>query len=101
VFLQKYAAIDERIPIMNNHPKGFRIKDVFRNMGIRSVIAPMLVFLLTVVMTCIGSYQYYKATREEIYLQGRVNAVESARNTTRISSCGRIRLFLPPMLWMR
>ncbi len=64
---------------MNNHPKGFRIKDVFRNMGIRSVIAPMLVFLLTVVMTCIGSYRYYKATREEIYLQGRVNAVESAK----------------------
>ena len=59
--------------------KGHRIRDVIKNMGARSVLISTLVFLFTVAATCAGGYQFYRTTKESIYLQGKVNAVQSAK----------------------
>ena len=42
-------------------------------------MASLLVFLLTVAATCVGGYYLYRFTKESIELQGRVNAVQSAK----------------------
>ena len=55
-------------------------KEVIRNVGSRSVAALVLVFLLTIAVTGLGAYQLYKSTKESIHLQGRVNAVQSAKD---------------------
>ena len=57
----------------------FHIRDVFKNIGAKSIIASLLVFLLTVAATCVGGYYLYTSTKESIELQGRVNAVQSAK----------------------
>ena len=57
----------------------FSFKEVVGNMGTRSVVASTLVFLLTIAVTCVGGYQFYRTTKESIHLQGRVNAVQSAK----------------------
>ena len=54
-------------------------REIVRSIGARSVIATTLVFLFTVAATCVGGYRFYQATKEDIYLQGRVNAVQSAK----------------------
>ena len=56
-----------------------KLKDIIRNVGSRSVAALVAVFLLTIAVTGIGCYQLYKSTKESIHLQGRVNAVQSAK----------------------
>ena len=56
-----------------------RFRDIIKNIGFRSVLSTTLVFLLTVLATCVGGYRLYQATKESIHLQGKVNAVESAR----------------------
>ena len=55
------------------------VRDVFENIGARSIVASVLVFLLTVAVTCVGGYWLYTSTKESIELQGRVNAVQSAK----------------------
>ena len=57
----------------------FKIRDVIKNIGAKSIIASLLVFLLTVAATCVGGYHLYTSTKESIELQGRVNAVQSAK----------------------
>lgn len=56
-----------------------KVREVVRHMGRRSVIASTLVFLLTIAATCVGGYQLYRSTKESIQLQGKVNAVQSAK----------------------
>ena len=54
-------------------------REFVRNVGARSIIATTLAFLFTVAATCVGGYRFYQTTKEGIYLQGRVNAVQSAK----------------------
>ena len=53
--------------------------EVIKNIGLKSVLATTLVFLLTAAATGVGGYQLYKSTKESIELQGKVNAVQSAK----------------------
>jgi Signal transduction histidine kinase len=55
------------------------IRDVFKNIGAKSLAAALVVFLLTVAATFVGGIQLYTSTKESIELQGRVNAVQSAK----------------------
>lgn len=48
-------------------------------MGMKSVLVSMLMFLLTVAVTCVVGFQFYRTTKDNIHLQGRVNAVQSAK----------------------
>lgn len=48
-------------------------------MGMRSVLVALLVFVLTIGITCVVGYQFYHTTKETIRLQGKVNAVQSAK----------------------
>ncbi len=48
-------------------------------MGIRSVIVSMLVFFVTVAVTCVVGFRAYRTTKENIHLQVKMNAVESAK----------------------
>ncbi len=57
----------------------FSFRQVIHNMGARSVVASTLVFLLTFAVTCVGGYRFYQTTKESIRLQGRVNAVQAAK----------------------
>lgn len=57
----------------------FRNRDVIKNLGTRNIIISMLVFLVTIAVTCVVGYYFYKTTKENIHLQGRVNAVQSAK----------------------
>ena len=50
------------------------VRDVFRNIGARSILAALIVFLLTVAATFVGGIQLYNSTKENIVLQGEVNA---------------------------
>ena len=54
------------------------VRDVFRNIGARSILAALIVFLLTVAATFVGGIQLYNSTKESIVLQGEVNAQQSA-----------------------
>ena len=58
---------------------GSKLRKVIRNMGARSAAASLIVFLFTVAVTCMVGYQFYRTTKENIHLQGHINAVESAR----------------------
>ncbi len=49
-------------------------RDVFQNIGARSLAAALIVFLLTVSATFVGSLRLYRSTKESIVLQGEVNA---------------------------
>ena len=57
-----------------------KIRRIVNNVGTRSVAALVLVFLLTIAVTGLGCYQLYRSTKESIHLQGRVNAVQSAKD---------------------
>ena len=59
------------------------IRDVFKNIGIRSLVAALVVFLLTVAATFVGGIQLYNSTKESIILQGEVNAQQSAMSFDR------------------
>jgi|GEM_PF-5386765 len=50
-----------------------RVREIVNNMGVKSVIALTLVFVLAVSATVVGGIQLYHFTRESIYLQGRMN----------------------------
>ena len=56
------------------------VRAVFRNIGARTIIASMVVFLLTVALTLVGGVSLYRSTREDLELMGRMNAVQSARD---------------------
>ena len=49
----------------------FRKMEVIKNIGLKSVIATTLVFLLTAAATGVGGYQLYKSTKESIELRGK------------------------------
>ena len=59
--------------------RGFSVRELFKTMGARSVLVSMLMFLLTVAVTCVVAFQFYRTTKDNIHLQGRVNAVQSAK----------------------
>ena len=59
--------------------RGFSVRELFKTMGARSVLVSMLMFLLTVAVTCVVAFQFYCTTKDNIHLQGRVNAVQSAK----------------------
>ena len=56
-----------------------RIRESLKSLGARNLIAITLVFVLTLAAACAGSYAFYRSTRDNIYLQGRMNAVEAAK----------------------
>ena len=56
-----------------------RIRESLKSLGTRNLIAITLVFVLTLAAACAGSYAFYRSTRDNIYLQGRMNAVEAAK----------------------
>ena len=57
----------------------FKRKEVIKNMGTRNVIISMLVFLITIVVTFIVGYSFYRTTKGNINLRGKVSVVESAK----------------------
>ena len=59
--------------------RGFSLRELFKTMGMKSVLVSMLMFLLTVAVTCVVGFQFYRTTKDNIHLQGRVNAVQSAK----------------------
>ena len=59
------------------------VRDVFRNIGARNILAALIVFLLTVAATFVGGIQLYNSTKESIVLQGEVNAQQSAMSFDR------------------
>ncbi len=65
---------------MNNRS---HFRDVFRNIGARSLAAALIVFLLTVSATFVGGLWLYNSTKESIVLQGEVNAQQSAMSFDR------------------
>ncbi len=60
----------------------FKRMEVIKNIGLKSVIATALVFLLTVVATVVGGFRLYQSTKDSIELRGKVNAVQSAKGWT-------------------
>ena len=56
-----------------------RVHEVVQSIGVRGVVASTLIFLLTVLATCVGGYQFYRSTKESIYLRCKANAVQSAK----------------------
>lgn len=61
---------------MNNKSK---IRAVARSIGTKSTIAIIIVFLLTIAATCVGGYWLYRAIKQDMQLQGKVNAVQAAK----------------------
>ena len=57
----------------------FKIKDVIKKMGTRNIIVSMLVFLVTIAVTGIAGYSFYRTTKGNINLQGKLNVVQSAK----------------------
>lgn len=56
-----------------------KVKEVVRNMGFRSILLSMLVFMITIGITIVVGYQFYNTTKDSIRLQGKINAVQSAK----------------------
>ncbi len=56
-----------------------RIRDVIKNLGTRNIIVSICVFCVTIAVTCVAGSYFYRTTKENIHLQGRVNAVQSAK----------------------
>ena len=56
-----------------------KVRTVVRSIGTRNAIAAIIVFLLTVAATCVGAYRLYTATKQDLQLQGKVNAVQAAK----------------------
>lgn len=63
--------------------KRVEIREVFKNMELRSVIASLLVFLLTVSATFALGFLLYRSTKNSIILQGEVNTEQSAKEFDR------------------
>ena len=61
---------------MNNKSK---IRAVARSIGTKSTIAIIIAFLLTIAATCVGGYWLYRAIKQDMQLQGKVNAVQAAK----------------------
>ena len=59
--------------------RGSKAREIIRSIGARSVIASLLVFLFTVGATCVGGFWFYRATKDDIRLRGKVNAVQAAK----------------------
>lgn len=59
--------------------KESRLRSVIKFIGAKSADAALLVFLLTIAATCAGGYRLYDATKQNIRLQGKVNAVKAAK----------------------
>ncbi len=59
--------------------KDYTIRERIKNVGVRSIAVTLLVFLFTAALTCVGGYHAYRATKESIQLQGKVNAVQAAK----------------------
>lgn len=55
------------------------VKEYIRDLGVKNVIILSLVFMTAIGLTALGTYHLFRAVRGEIYLQGRINAVESAK----------------------
>ena len=47
-----------------------KFRSVIRKMGAKSIAASVLVFLITVAVTCMAGFQFYRTTKENIRLQG-------------------------------
>ena len=58
-------------------------REVFKNIGTKSLIAAVIVFLLTVAATFVGGIRLYNSTKDSIVLQGKVNAQQSAMSFDR------------------
>ena len=56
-----------------------KFKTILKFLGAKSAIAWLLVFLLTVSVTVVVGYQFYRTTKEDINLRGQLNAVTSAK----------------------
>lgn len=59
------------------------VREVFKNIGTKSLIATVFVFLLTVAATFVGGIRLYNSTKDSIVLQGKVNAQQSAMSFDR------------------
>ena len=57
-----------------------RMKVFFRHMGAKSFIVSICVFLLTIAATGVGGYLLFRSTKENIHLQGKVNAIQAAKD---------------------
>ena len=55
------------------------IRQAFRGIGTKNVIVLLLVFLLTVAVTCVGAYLLYNSTKESIELKAEANTEEAAK----------------------
>ena len=56
-----------------------RIREALKSLGTRNLIALILVFVFTLAAAGVGGYSFFRSTRDSIYLQGRMNAAEAAR----------------------
>lgn len=59
--------------------KKIRFREAMKNIGVKSLIPLILVFLLAIAATVAGAVRLYQSTKENIDLQGHVNAVRSAK----------------------
>lgn len=57
----------------------FKIKDVIKNLGKKNIIVSMLVFLVTIAVTGIAGYSFYRTTKGNIHLRGKLNVIQSAK----------------------
>jgi len=62
-----------------NSSKKTSIKKIIKNIGARNVILSILVFALTIAATAVGGVEFYQSVKESIYLQGKMNSVQSAK----------------------
>ena len=60
-----------------------RIRDVIRNIGRKSLIAFLLVFVLTIAATCVGGSLTYRAIKHGILRQDELNALQAAKEFDR------------------
>ena len=56
-----------------------KVEEYIKDLGIKNVVATTLVFLTSIGLTVLGTFHLYSAVRGEIYLHGRINAVQSAK----------------------
>ena len=63
-----------------NPAKDFKIRKVIKNMGARNIIVSLLILFITIALTCVAGFQFYQTTKEKIYLRGKVNAVQAAKD---------------------
>lgn len=64
---------------MMSSPGRNKVREVIKNLGTANIIVSMFFFLVTIAVTCVVGYFFYRTTKENIHLQGRMNAVQSAK----------------------